>query len=412
MMRILFIYFQNVLESWKTSLNGTLQRQQMHLDALKEIAHLDILSYVPTNTDISAEAIQQGEQKLHQKLDAKNINLFFCHRNETPEQWPAWKRYGYGIFSFFYQNLYWGVSGPEQVKALEACLKRKPDVIFVQRLTAMPPLLLTQESLPPIIFDLDDIEHIRFLRQLRNSKSAFSLLHVLQLPARFWGEWKAIHLAQRTFVCSEADNQYLGKLIRAQGITTISNAVYIPPMQPITRDLCLLFLGTYSSAANVEAANFLIEQVWPLIYQEMPLVKLILAGNNPQNIRGYKKNTPGIHFTGFVEDLDVLYAQSRVVCCPIFTGAGTRVKMVEAAAYGKPIVATQLGVEGLNLTNGEDYLEGNTVQTFATACLKLLQDHSLCNQIGISARAKAIQFYDREKIIKDIQEQVRQVTMV
>jgi glycosyltransferase involved in cell wall biosynthesis len=409
-MRILFIYFHNVLENWETSVNGTLKRQQMHFDAIKEIAHLDILSYVPADTDISIEVIHQGEQKLCQNLNIEKVNLFFCHKDDSPERFPVWKRYGYGIFNAFYQHLFWGVSGFEQVQAFEACLKREPDLIFVQRLTAMPPLLLTQAPLPPVIFDLDDIEHIRFSRQLKNSKNLFSLLYFLQLPARFWAEWKAIHLAQKTFVCSEKDNQYLRQIIGVQSIKTIPNAIFIPPEQPISDDLCLLFLGTFSSAANVEGANFLIEQVWPVIYKEMPNAKLILAGNKPQNIRSYGKQIPGVEYTGFVDDLESLYLRIRIVCCPIFTGAGTRVKMVEAAAYGKPIVANRLGVEGLNMIDGKDYLEGNTVKTFAKASIELLQDYSLCTQIGSSARAKAIQFYNREKIIKDIQKQIKQLT--
>jgi hypothetical protein len=72
-MRILFIYFQNVLEAWENSVNGTLKRQQMHLEAIKEIAHIDILSYVPVNTDISLKAVNEGEKRLSQKLGTKDI---------------------------------------------------------------------------------------------------------------------------------------------------------------------------------------------------------------------------------------------------------------------------------------------------------------------------------------------------
>jgi glycosyltransferase involved in cell wall biosynthesis len=408
-MRILFIYFQNVLEAWENSVNGTLKRQQMHLEAIKEIAHIDILSYVPVNTDISLKAVNEGEKRLSQKLGTKDIRLFFCYRNENPEQWPFWKRYGYGIFSFFNQHPYWGVSGQNQVQAFEECLELNPDIIFVQRLTAIAPLLLTKKPLPPIIFDLDDIEHIRFSRQLKNSQNPVSLLRFLHLPARFLGEWNTVRLAERIFVCSEIDKQYLRKLTRTQGVITISNSVFIPAIQPITDEPSILFLGTYSSFSNVEAANFLIEKVWPIIYQQMPNAKLILAGNKPENIRSYRKNILGIHYTGFVEDLESLYAQTRIVCCPIFTGAGTRVKLVEAAAYGKPIVANRLGAEGLNLIPKQDYLEGNNAKSIANICLELLRNKQLCNQLGSSARARAIKYYNRTDIIKMIQNQIHQV---
>ncbi|MHC5733168.1 MAG: glycosyltransferase family 4 protein, partial [Nostoc sp.] len=89
------------------------------------------------------------------------------------------------------------------------------------------------------------------------------------------------------------------------------------------------------SPNNVIGANFLIENIWPLIYQQHPEARLIIAGKSPENIRTYSDNIPGVEFTGFVPDINALYDQTRVVCCPILSGGGTRLKIIEAAAYGK-----------------------------------------------------------------------------
>ena len=69
--------------------------------------------------------------------------------------------------SFFAQSLYAGTAGPTQVAAFETALDARPEAIFVHRLDAMCPALLTRRPLPPIYLDLDDIEHVKVVRQLR-----------------------------------------------------------------------------------------------------------------------------------------------------------------------------------------------------------------------------------------------------
>ncbi len=99
---------------------------------------------------------------------------------------------------------------------------------------------------------------------------------------------------------------------------------------------------------------------------------------------------------------------TKIVCAPIITGAGTRVKIIEAAAYGKPIVSTSLGAEGLDMHDGQELLLRNDAESFAEACLELLHDTSVCERLGNAARVKTIQLYDKHNIIKSIQKYLKQ----
>src|SRR5262249_5552633 len=112
---------------------------------------------------------------------------------------------------------------------------------------------------------------------------------------------------------------------------------------------------------------------------------------------------PGVEFTGFVDDLEALYQQSRVVCCPVLAGGGTRIKIIEAAACGKPIVSTRIGAEGLEMVDGMELLLRDEPKSFAEACLRLLKDSTLCNKLGYAARAAVIRYYDRSRVIQSIQ---------
>jgi len=315
-----------------------------------------------------------------------------------------------GIFSLFHQPGFAQTSSSEQVQALEHCLRRQPDALFVHRLHSMCPVLLTPQPLPPVFFDLDDIEHIKQIRWLKQLTSRpTNWLYYLQTPALCWGEQRAIRQATRTFICSKRDCVYLTQRWRLPNVTVVPNAIAIPESQFLPPETTLMLLGTYTYTPNIHAADFLIEQVFPKIQQQVPEAKLIIAGRKPESIRAFAKAPPNVEFTGFVNDLDALYRRSRVACNPISFGGGTRVKMVEAAAYGKPIVATRIGAEGLEMIPDKDFLLRDSATEFAAACVELLKNDDLCDRLGKNARAAAIQHYDRANIVTLIQQQIQSV---
>lgn len=405
-MRLLFISSDAPAEI-ATAFVGIQRRMAMFIEVLGQLGELDILLFVAPDMDCSPVSISERERALsnHWQVD---INLFQCPKFEPHPSIPAWQQQVGGIFNFFQQPAFIRTSQSQQVQALEACLDRKPDAIFVHRLHAMCPLLLTRRSLPPIFFDLDDIEHIKLMRSIEQPPVHLSTrLYYLHVPALWRQEYRAMRLATRTFICSNHDRAYLTKRWNLPGITVIPNAISVPKSQPITSEPTILLIGTYTYPPNLQAANFLIEQVFPLVQQMMPHAKLIIAGKCPEKIRAYQKGLAGVEFTGFVDDLDALYRRSRVICCPIFFGGGTRVKMVEAAAYGKPIVATRIGAEGLEMIPDEDFLLRDSPAQFAEACVELHNSDALCNQLGGKARAKAIEHYDRANVIALIRQHIQ-----
>jgi glycosyltransferase involved in cell wall biosynthesis len=405
-MRVLFIS-RHFPKNLQTDVHSTFKRIRMFIDVIKEIAQLDMLFYVSPDIDVSPSSVSELERLLSEHWNAE-ISLFLCPRFE--EHISKWKLYATGAFSLFSQVGYVDTCGPRHVQALEACLSRRPDMVFVHRLGSMCPLLLTREKLPYIFFDLDDIEHIAFIRNVRQRPKWYSrLLYYTHLPAIWWGEYRAIRLAHRTFVCSELDRSYLANRWRLAGVVTVPNAITIPQPQPLTPESTLLFIGSYRYKPNIDAAEFLIEKVWPRIYREMPTARLIIAGTPSNRIRGYGLGIPGVEFTGFVKDLDELYRRSRVVCAPVLSGGGTRLKIIEAAAYGKPIVSTRIGAEGIEMRNGFELLLRDDPDSFAEACLRLLSDTALCERLGTAARAIAVQRYDQTNIKRLIKKYLENV---
>jgi glycosyltransferase involved in cell wall biosynthesis len=269
----------------------------------------------------------------------------------------------------------------------------------------MCPLLLTRKPLPPIFFDLDDIEHIVLDRYIKSRNSIKTKLLYFLLPTLRKGEYNAIKLASRTAVCSDLDRSYLAEKNGLSGIVTIPNAVEIPKLEPISPEPNLLFLGSIYQP-NVDAAQYLVNEIWPLIRKQLPQAKLIIAGTSADRLGVKTTGVPGLEMPGFVDDLADLYRRVRATAVPIIIGGGTRFKIIEAAAYGKPTVATTIGAEGLEFTEGSEILIRDNPVAFADACVKLLSDDGLSEKIGLAAREKAIRLYDRENVIRAVREQL------
>ncbi len=147
-------------------------------------------------------------------------------------------------------------------------------------------------------------------------------------------------------------------------------------------------------------------KIWPGILSNVPDAKLIIAGISPERLKNRGTYLPGIEITGFVKDLDILYQKSRVIVTPILVGGGTRYKIIEAAAYSKPIVSTTMGAEGLEFVPGKEILIRDDTGSFAEACIELLANPSLCEGIGKAARDKTARLYDRKAVVGLIRKRI------
>jgi len=376
---------------------------RMILEALSaETEALDILFF--TSHDIKTDGLARFQSELNCKWGLR-ANLMLCTKRKvisTSTHSLA------SLIDARNDKTYARTSADRCVEAIERCLKNKPDLIFVHRLQAMCPLLSVRRALPPVIFDLDDIEHVKKLRGIRHPdiKRENWLYKLLQLPALIRLEWQAVRLARRTFVCSERDRFYLTQLLRLSGVEVVKNAVDIPDM-PISAEprMVMGFLGTFGYQPNVNAAEELAASVWPIVRARLPQANLVIAGHLPERIPSFAQlcsSDGGITFAGFIKNLRQFYNQLQLVCCPIRSGGGTRIKIIEAAAHGLPVVATRIAAEGLDFADGVEIVLTESPGAIAQACIELLSDPVRCREIGMAARAKATAVYQRLDAVASI----------
>ncbi|MEH2051029.1 glycosyltransferase [Nostoc sp.] len=402
----------------KTDKHGWFKRLELFIDALKEIAEIHILYYLSNGQEnFTLEKTAEIETDLSNKFN-KKVSLYifpYVMRGNL-----VGKTIDLILNLYDKKRLFSSRNSLETRFFKEKLQIIKPDIIFFSRLLSIFPALGTEYNFPTIFFDVDDIFHTDYYKRLWTSKLRYLgnyWENIKSVPLFFFQTLykelllsRAIAISDLTFVCSEIDRKYVSEKFNDSEVKTVANAVTIPTVKSsLPRNQNLLFLGNYDqSPNNVIGANFLIEKIWPLIYQQQPEARLIIAGKSPDNIRTYNNNIPGVEFTGFVTDINALYDQTRVVCCPILSGGGTRLKIIEAAAYGKPIVSTSVGAEGLEIIDGKEYMLRDQPEDFAQACLELFRNDFLCEQLGNQARAAAIKNYDRNSIVNLIQKYFQQ----
>lgn len=395
----------------RTEVFGVFKRLRLFLDAVEPLGEVDVLFFAPLGVDSSPAAARRLEGEI-EAVWGLRLNVFV--RAQQPAgprplrgRVPLWIRCVSQGAVTYDSDLSLNNSHGPSLEAVAQCLDRRPDMILAFRLGTMAPLLRLDRKLPPIFFDLDDVEHIKALRTARSMRHLLPRLATYAaVPVLWWSEYRAMALARSTFVSSTPDLQRFTRFPRRAHRVVLPNAVEIPPSAPPASDKTLLFLGSYIYGPNVEAAEYLIREIWPRVKEREPAARLLIGGPWPERIPSHASLPAGVDFLGFVDDLGSLYRRTGVVCCSVQVGAGTRYKILEAAAHGKPIVSTSVGAEGIAFRDGEQILLRDDPGSFATACLRVLADSALGVRLGSAARAVVQQRYDRELIMGEIRKAI------
>ena len=142
---------------------------------------------------------------------------------------------------------------------------------------------------------------------------------------------------------------------------------------------------------NILAAHWFAEKIWPTLRARRPSLNWRLVGKNPEALR--LRTIIESKSLGPVDDAIAELSTARAAVVPIFSGSGTRFKILESWAAGVPVISTAHGAEGLECRNGEHLLLAETPEAFAEAVLSVVNDCSLAQRLADSGRALYEQKY-------------------
>jgi len=137
----------------------------------------------------------------------------------------------------------------------------------------------------------------------------------------------------------------------------------------------LLFIGSLGHFPNREGVRFAAEEILPCLQKQMELpVVLLVAGAGAAANRAAFIEFNQIRWLGTVPDVTPVYAKADIVIVPLRAGGGSRIKILEAFAHGKPVISTRIGAEGLNVVHERELILADSAEEIAKSCASLLID--------------------------------------
>ena len=264
------------------------------------------------------------------------------------------------------------------------------DLIFI-RYVQPAYYFLTDSRLKPllkkIVIDVDDISINMQERRIKGMNFGYGKVrHSLDLIF-LKNYYKKIKDTRACFITNLKDKEFLLKQGFSKNVFVIPNTIEVNGARrnsAVVDNAEILFCGTLSFPHNEEAALYFCNDVFPKVKSEIPSAHLSIVGKNPTEKVLKLNSIPGVSVVGSVPSMEPYYEKAAVVVVPLLNGAGTRIKILEAMSYQKPVIATSIGAEGLDVTDGENIYIADDPCLFASRCVELLKD--ACKGISIGVK--------------------------
>jgi O-antigen biosynthesis protein len=259
---------------------------------------------------------------------------------------------------------------------------RDLDLVIVSRyyvLAPLLPLIRRHCRQAQLIFDTVDLH---FLREEREAEVTGSSEAAVRAAESRRQELSLIRKADITLVVSAAERELLGELTPDANVQVVSNIHTVHGRQHDWRDRRdLMFVGGFQHLPNVDAAQWLVEEIFPRVRARIPDIRLHLIGSRmPPEILSIEK--PGVEVHGFVPELDPYLENCRLSVAPLRYGAGVKGKVNQAMSHGLPVVATSCAAEGMFLEHGNDVLIADDAEAFARCIVEAYEDETLWHRLS------------------------------
>jgi polysaccharide biosynthesis protein PslH len=220
-------------------------------------------------------------------------------------------------------------------------------------------------------------------------------------------ERQAVPQADAVTACSRNDQEYLQRLRHDHQVYVVPPYADLDSMWTINPDRKiagqLTFFGALDRIANLAAAEFLINEVWPLIHENRLSPTLVIAGANPPPaLERLASIEQRIRITGYIEDIRAMWAETDVAVLPSLIGGGLLTKAAQAMGAGRPVVTTTLGNEGI-AAPPDAIAIADSAHLFANSILNLLTDRDAWRQMARAGRAHVLQTLDWDASMKTLE---------
>jgi polysaccharide biosynthesis protein PslH len=279
-----------------------------------------------------------------------------------------------------------------------------PDLILVDCSTMAQYVI----DLPhPKILDFVDIDSQKW--QLFSSMVSFPRSFLYNLEYTRLTQYE--HLLSKRFNFCLVTSDYEKSLLKQTNIVAIRNGIDLESFTATGKSTnnTIIFTGAMNYFPNVDAVVYFHQEIFPLIKQEIPSAKFIIAGMHP-TARVKELADEATLVTGLVSDIRPYLSSASVCVVPLRLAKGIQNKILEAMAMEIPVVATSAANRGINATDQQEILVADHPREFAEATVKLLRDHILKERITTRARKFVEQNFCWEQNLSTLDDLILQAT--
>jgi len=183
--------------------------------------------------------------------------------------------------------------------------------------------------------------------------------------------------------------------VRVEVVPNIHSVVAASPPWSERRDL--MFIGGFEHKPNVDAMQWFVGEVLPLVRERLPEVVLNIVGSRADEKVGGLAS-PAVRVLGYVPDVEPLFGGSRVFVSPLRYGAGMKGKVGQSLGHGLPVVTTSVGAEGMMLADGENALVADDARSFAETVARLYGDELLWSRLSRNGLRHVAEHFGEEAV--------------
>jgi glycosyltransferase involved in cell wall biosynthesis len=220
-------------------------------------------------------------------------------------------------------------------------------------------------------------------------------------------ERKNCRAAKHVIAVSEIDSLRMKRIFHIDNVTSVPTGVdveYFAPRGAATCASDIVFCGSMDWLPNVDAVEYFLRDVLPLIRNKIPGTTFTIAGRSPDaRVLKAAQGISGVTITGKVDDMRPYLWGAKLSIVPIRIGGGTRLKIYECMAAGVPVVSTTVGAEGLRYSDGADIIIADDPGCIAAACIRLLTDEAARSAIAHNALKRAQSEFSWEAVSREFE---------
>lgn len=350
---------------------------------IKELAKQNEVYLFCLNYKDEEEKAKEELSKYCKTIHIEKLNLF-----------SSLLRVCFSVFSFLpFQTAYY--NSPKAKKHFKSFVeKNNIELCYFQFVRLAP---FAKKIKRKKVLDFQDTLSMNMKRRADNSGLLQRVLFSIEAKRLARYESKMFEVFDALTIITDADRKLL-KSPRKEEVHIIPNGVaesYFTYPQPKEKSYDILFSGAMSYAPNIDAAEYLIKEIMPLVWEKKPNVKIAIAGGGAP-ISLQKEANERIIMPGWVDDMKEYYSQTKIFIAPMRIGTGLQNKLLEAMAMNVACITSPLANQALKAKDKEEILIADNAKAYADCIIDLLDNEQLSSKIANAGKDYVFNEYSWE----------------